>query len=190
MKESQTARIGCALAILLLAAASAAAFAQEPLGSGFTYQGQLKLAGQTVNDTADFEFTLWDADVNGNMIGSVWPVNNVNVVDGLFTVELDFGVPAFNGAKRWLEVAVRSPAGGGAVTTPHPRQHHWNERTREERSPLHRRRHNRANVHYLRIRGRHHLRPAAHRPCHQRRPHHLRGQRGTARRPDAPPKGD
>ena len=115
MKENQTTRIGCAFAVLLLAAASAAA--QTPLGSEFTYQGQLRLSGEVLNDTADFEFTLWDADTLGNMIGAVVAVNAVTVIDGLFTVEIDFGLIAFNGEKRWLQIAVRIPAGGGAFTT-------------------------------------------------------------------------
>jgi hypothetical protein len=43
------------------------------------------------------------------------------VSEGGFTVQLDFG-GAFNGDKRFLEIAVRSPAGGGTFTTMTPRQ--------------------------------------------------------------------
>ncbi len=101
---------------------AAMATAQTPVGGGFTYQGRLDFSGAPVNDTYDFEFTLWDADAGGNMIGSMLAVDAVAVVDGLITVELDFGVMAFNGDARWLEIALRESAGGGAFTALSPRQ--------------------------------------------------------------------
>jgi hypothetical protein len=43
-------------------------------------------------------------------------------MNGLFTVVIDFGGGAFNGAARWLEIGVRCPAGSGSYTTLSPRQ--------------------------------------------------------------------
>ncbi len=106
----------------MLGVSTSVAEAQTPLGSEFTYQGELDLLGQPLNATADFEFILFDAEVDGNEIGPVVAVDNITVVDGLFTVDLDFGVPAFNGDKRWLEIAVRSPSGSGDFTVLDPRQ--------------------------------------------------------------------
>jgi len=107
MLETQTHRIAWALAVLLLTAGTAPA--AVPLGTEFSYQAQLKLGGVPLNDTADFEFSLYDADSNGLLVAGPITVSNVAVVDGLLQVSLDFGVNVLNGDARWLEVAVRSP---------------------------------------------------------------------------------
>jgi hypothetical protein len=95
---------------------------QTPLGTAFTYQGQLQKAGTPLTGTADFQFTLWDAVSGGTQIGATVSVNGVTVTDGLFTAVLDFGAAAFTGEARWLEIAVRSPAGSGTFRTLSPRQ--------------------------------------------------------------------
>ncbi len=94
----------------------------DPVGTAFTFQGQLKDNGVPLNEPADFRFVLWDALSDGNPIGAMVPANGVAVANGLLTVELDFGASAFGGAARWLEISVRSPAGSGFFTTLDPRQ--------------------------------------------------------------------
>jgi hypothetical protein len=75
-----------------------------------------------VNGTADFQLKLFDSLSAGTQIGSTQAVNNVTVVQGAFTVVLDFGAGAFSGDKRWLDITVRSPAGSGSFTPLTPRQ--------------------------------------------------------------------
>lgn len=95
---------------------------QSAIGTAFTYQGQLKNASGPVNSHCDFQFSLWDALSGGTQVGSTLDQSNVLVSDGLFTVQLDFGMTAFAGGARWLETAVRCPTGSGSYTTLSPRQ--------------------------------------------------------------------
>ncbi len=88
-------------------------YSEVPAGSAFTYQGQLKLNGETVNGACDFLFGLWDNPVDGLQLGGNLDIPAVNLMDGYFSVSLDFGPGLFNGQARWLEVAVRCPAGSG-----------------------------------------------------------------------------
>lgn len=108
------------ISLLMLCCATVAS-AQTPLGTAFTYQGQLRKSGLPVTSTADFQFTLWDALEAGNPVGTTVAIDGKSVVNGLFTVTLDFGAAAFTGDARWLEVAVRAPAGEGDFTTLSPR---------------------------------------------------------------------
>ncbi|MFQ5591859.1 MAG: hypothetical protein ACE5HE_11905, partial [Phycisphaerae bacterium] len=104
----------------------------DPVGTAFTYQGQLKQGGAPVNDTCDFEFGLWNDSTNTGPAGQVGDTlvldgvggnpPPVTVSNGLFTVELDFGASAFDGHARWLEVSVACPGGAGMFTTLAPRQ--------------------------------------------------------------------
>ena len=78
--------------------------------TAFTYQGKLADNGASANGLYDFTMTLWDAAANGTPIGSTSILLNTPVVDGVFTVTLDFGAGAFNGANRFLEISVK-PSG-------------------------------------------------------------------------------
>jgi hypothetical protein len=109
--------MGAGAALLL---GSSASFA-TPLGTSFTYQGQLESSGLPLDGTADVIFGLFDAAAGGTHLGNE-QVNNVTVEKGLFTAGIDFGAATFNGDARWLEIAVRIPAGGGVFTVLSPRQ--------------------------------------------------------------------
>ena len=114
-----------AVASFLLGIASAITAHARPtsLGSSFTYQGVLKTGGAAYSGTADFQFRLYDAASGPGQVGGMMPVFALIVTDGTFTTPLDFGALAFNGDDRWLEIDVRTPAGGaGSFTTLSPRQ--------------------------------------------------------------------
>jgi hypothetical protein len=105
----------------LLAAASLTLSAYAQSSTAFTYQGFLRDNGQPANGTYDLQFTLYDALSGGNQIGIIVTVEDVNVADGLFTVEVDFGTLPFNtGAQRWIEIGVRpgDSTGGYSLLTP------------------------------------------------------------------------
>jgi len=106
MKTVRVLRIGTAicLAILLCASVGTAQF-----GTAFSYQGRLMDSNDVANGKYDFQFRMFDdADtVVGIQIGPDVTAADVNVTDGYFTVELDFGSGAFDGNARWLEIGVR-----------------------------------------------------------------------------------
>ncbi len=106
----------------VLALGLGAAAHAGPVGTAFTYQGQLTDGGQLANGSYDFIFRLFDAAGGGIQAGADYPVNDQNVAEGLFTVSLDFGPVAFDGSARWLEISVRAGASGGAYTALTPRQ--------------------------------------------------------------------
>ena len=90
-------RAGQSLAVLVAMLLAQAAYGQTELGTAFTYQGRLKRDGVAVNGTCDFEFSLWDHATGGAQAGTPQSVTGHQVVQGLFTVGLDFGQDAFDG---------------------------------------------------------------------------------------------
>ena len=83
----------------------------------FTYQGQLKRDGALFNGTCDMQFNLWDADNGGAQLATYTPPAQVNVTDGVFAVELDFGAQ-FKGEARWLETATKCADDADFTTLP------------------------------------------------------------------------
>ena len=114
-------RMNTAVKIALLVAAALSMYASS-VGAApppVTYQGQLKFDGAPVNGRGDFIFELYDAEVDGRLIASV-ELAGVEVVNGLFTVELNFyRADVFDGSPRWLEISVRTSVGSATLT---PRQ--------------------------------------------------------------------
>src|SRR5689334_19977190 len=83
-------------------------FAQTPLGTAFTYQGQLKTGGAPVDGDFNMIFTLWNdptLSAPDNQVAPALIFDGVGgnpppiaVANGLFDVELAFG-GVYNGQK-------------------------------------------------------------------------------------------
>jgi hypothetical protein len=106
------------LSSILCFACFGAAFGQT---TDFTYQGRFTDSGQAqpTNGTYQMQFALFDA--GGNQIGATITNQTVQVVNGIFTVSLDFGTNSFSGASRFLQVSVFSTATNAYVALT-PRQ--------------------------------------------------------------------
>jgi len=87
----------------------------------FTYQGNLVDNAIPANGNYDFEFRLFAVSTDGTPIGTRTRLN-VPVTNGGFTVRLDFLPAEFNGAERFLEIAVKPAGSPNPFTMLSPRQ--------------------------------------------------------------------
>ncbi|HEX3230153.1 MAG TPA: tail fiber domain-containing protein [Pyrinomonadaceae bacterium] len=117
-RHSQSALIVRLLSFLIICLGLITAQAQQ---TAFTYQGKLTDGGSAANGNYDLQFALFDSPTDGTQISSTQTLASVSVSAGIFTVSLDFGANAFNGASRYLAIGAR-PSGGGSFITLSPRQ--------------------------------------------------------------------
>src|SRR5215510_6150871 len=120
MRSKLLMNYSCALGVIALTIFinAAAAVGQT---SSFTYQGRLTDGGTSANGNYDLRFAVFDSLSGGTQVALTQTLNTVAVSNGVFTVSLDFGADAFNGANRFLEINAR-PSAGGSFTPLAPRQ--------------------------------------------------------------------
>lgn len=110
-------RILSCLAFCILSVGTAVA---SPLGSAFTYQGQLNFNGSPASGNFDFQFALFTTGTGGSAVDTI-TLTTQSVSNGLINESLDYTDVPFNGQALWIEVSVR-PAGSGTYTVLSPRQ--------------------------------------------------------------------
>ncbi|NOR67126.1 MAG: hypothetical protein GQ528_07205, partial [Woeseiaceae bacterium] len=93
-----------------------------PMGTAFTYQGRMMDANVPADGIYEFQFELYDSPVDGNQLDGTFALRGVDVIDGYFTVELDFGGDVFDGDAVWLEISVRPGDTADPFTILSPRQ--------------------------------------------------------------------
>ena len=90
--------------------------------SVITYQGRLTDGSLPANGVYQMTFSLFDAPAGGAQDGSMIELTSVQVVNGVFSVKLDFGTDPFPfGANRYLQIEIRRNS-GEAYTPLTPRQ--------------------------------------------------------------------
>lgn len=96
--------------------------AAGPLGSAFTYQGELQTAGEPTTADCDFRFTPFAVETGGDPVAGQVELTAHPVVEGIFTTSLDFGPSIFDGQELWISIAVRCPTATGDYQLLSPRQ--------------------------------------------------------------------
>ncbi len=104
----------------VLAASGLALSAISAHAEPFAFQGQLNDEGAPADGIYDLEFALFDTLESGTQISSTIVLDDQEVVNGSFLVELDFG-DAFDGSARWIEISVRQGDDVGGYTELAPR---------------------------------------------------------------------
>lgn len=99
-----TTRFAAIIPVLALTAVGAAQTA-------FTYQGRVKDGTQVATGLYDLRFSLFDSSVGGTQLGTSQCVDNVEVLDGVFTTTIDFGQQFNTPASRFLEIEARADTG-------------------------------------------------------------------------------
>lgn len=102
----------------LLILMTASAFGQS---TAFSYSGRLNNNGVPVNTPSDLRFALYDGSAGNNLVAGPIPILAVDVVNGFFTVRVDFGANVFTGPPRWLSIEARV-AGAANYVLLSPRQ--------------------------------------------------------------------
>ena len=106
-KQKMTKKFTILVLALVLMVYQAKVIEATVMGTAWTYQGRLMDADYPADGQYDLHFKLYDANIAGTQLGSTIDANEVDVIDGYFTVELDFGSSAFSGDARWLEIGIR-----------------------------------------------------------------------------------
>jgi|KBSMisStaDraftv2_1062788.scaffolds.fasta_scaffold76633_3 hypothetical protein len=92
-------------------------------GNGFNFQGRLNDGTNPANGRYDLQFRLYDAIAGGNQIGAVLSSPNTILINGVFSVTLDFGAAAFNSPNNiFIEIAIRPNGSPNAFAILGPRQ--------------------------------------------------------------------
>ncbi len=109
-----------AFAFLIVLLLSAAAAAQ---GSAFSFQGRLNDGTTPANGSYDLQFELRNSIQGGTQIGPTLWRPNTTLVNGVFTVMLDFGTSAFSSPSNvFIEIGVKPNGSANAFTILGPRQ--------------------------------------------------------------------
>ncbi len=103
--------------------------APVPITESFTYQGKLDSAGQPVNGETQMFFSLWShptSTVATSRLSLPIQYSSVGIINGLFSVDLDFTIPNapanYDGTERYLQIEIADLNGSGNRTVLEPRQ--------------------------------------------------------------------
>lgn len=92
-------------------------------GNAFNFQGRLNDGTSPANGLYDLQFRLYDAATGGAQIGPQVLRPRTTLINGVFSVALDFGAVAFqNPNATFIEIAVKPNASPNAFTILGPRQ--------------------------------------------------------------------
>ncbi len=102
-----------ALAILFTGGAYSQGPAPQGAPPGISFQGRLvnPATNAPLNGTYDLEFTFWSLPVGGSQVGATVPRNGQDIVNGLYTTNLEVDPLNFNGREQWLQIRVRPNLG-------------------------------------------------------------------------------